>query len=147
MADKERQIGMIRSYIYWSNRTNNILYWTTFQEAHNGVQLWAYMDSEQRALLTNNGYWYKDNKADGRILTMSTRVNGEGLTQRTVLLLQWDTETARCPVQQCLFNQGCKAEGRVSLQLLHDSRTTANVKMLQSGLRECRKSHDNYQYV
>ena len=30
-----------------------------------------------------------------------------------------------------------------SLQLLHDSLTTANVKMLL----ECRKSHDNYQYV
>ena len=35
--------------------------------------------------LTNNGYWYKDSKADGRILTMSTQVNGEGLTQCTVV--------------------------------------------------------------
>ena len=34
--------------------------------------------------LTNNGYWCKDNKADGRILTMSRQVNREGLMQCTV---------------------------------------------------------------
>ena len=99
-----KDIGMIRSYIYWSNTTNNILHQIKF-EAYNGVQFWAHKASKQRALLTNNGYWYKDNKSDGRILTMSTRVNGEGLTQHTVLLLEWGTERARCPVQQYLLNQ------------------------------------------
>ena len=48
---------------------------------------------------TNNGYWGKNNKADGpNILTMSMRVNREGLTQHTVLLLEWGTERAKGPV-------------------------------------------------
>ena len=42
---------------------------------------------------------------------MSTRVNREGLMQRTVLLLQWGMERARCQVQHCLLNQGQQGWG------------------------------------
>ena len=76
--------------------------------------------------LTNNGYWYKDNKADGRILTMSIQVNRQGLTQHTVLLLQWGMERARCPVQQYLLNQGQQGwrpnELTIATRLSHHSK-------------------------
>ena len=75
---------------------------------------------------TNNGYWYKDNKAYGRIITMSTRVNGEGLKQRTVFLLQWGAERARCPVQQYLLSQGQQGWGpnelTIATRLSHHSK-------------------------
>ena len=80
--------------------------------------------------LTNNGYWCKDNKADGPILTMSTRVNREGLTQCPVLLLQWGMERARCPEQQCLLNQGQQGWGPKWAYNCYITRTTANIKML-----------------
>ena len=78
----------------------------------------------RRSLATNNGYWYKDNKADGRIITMSMRVNGEGLTQFTVLLLQWGVERPRC--QQYLLSQGQQGWGRnkltIATRLSHHSK-------------------------
>ena len=76
--------------------------------------------------LTNNGYWYKDNKADGRMIIMSTRANGEGLTQLTVLLLQWGVERARCPVPQYLLSQGQQGWGpnklTIATRLSHHSK-------------------------
>ena len=95
---------------------------------------------------SNNGYWYKDNKADGRIITMYTRVNGEGLTQRRVLLLQWGVERARCPVQQYLLSQGQQGwnELTIATRLSHHSKCQDAQRV---GFRECCKSNDNYQFV
>ena len=97
-----------------------------------------------RSVSTNNGYWYKDNKADERILSMSTLVNREGLTQRTVLLLLWGMERARCPLQQCLLNQGQQGWGP---KWAYNCYTTLAPQQMSRCFRECRKSHDNYQYV
>ena len=98
--------------------------------------------------VTNNGYWCRDNKADGRILTMSRRVNREGLTRRTVLLLQWGTERARCPVQHWLLNQAQQGrwpnELTIATRLSHHSKCQDAFRV---GYRECRKSHANYQLV
>ena len=79
---------------------------------------------------------------------MSRRVNREGLTQRTVLLLQWGMERARCPVEQHLLRQEQQGWGP---EWAYNCNTTLAPQQLSRcfrvGLKQCRKSNDNYLFV
>ena len=78
---------------------------------------------------------------------MSWRVNREGLTQRTVLLQQWGTERARCPVEQHLLRQEQQGWGPEWAYNCYTTLTAQQMsKCFRVGFRECRKSHDNYQF-
>ena len=79
---------------------------------------------------------------------MSTRVSRKGLTQHTVLLLQWGTERARCPVQQCLLSQVQQGWGPKWAYNCYTTIAPQQIsRCFRVGFRECRKSHVNYQYV
>ena len=78
--------------------------------------------------LTNNGYWCKDNKADGRILTMSKWVNRDGLTQRNVQCCCY-SEARSGPDAKCnsdYWIKHSKAEGpnklTIATRLSHHSK-------------------------